>query len=215
MKSLSDALPPEIAQHIHPAWRQNEIAYWANRDTLLTSYRDQWIGFANGRVIAAGTSAVDVLHTAQATGLHPFVTCVGHEQEPCRIRRVVFAYDATYPQEALPVTTVEFRHHVATPGVVLDRVIPDTGADASALPWSDCVQLSLTPGQGTPGVLGGVGATTAPTVVFAVWARLDGQDYPCRLHADFTGQERILGRDVLNRIDVLFRGPAQEVVVNP
>ena len=66
MKSLSDALPPEIAQQIHPAWRQNETAYWANRDTLLASYREQWIGFANGQVIAAGTSAVDVLHTAQA-----------------------------------------------------------------------------------------------------------------------------------------------------
>ena len=215
MKSLSDALPPEIAQHIHPAWRQNETAYWANRDTLLTTYRDQWVGFADGRVIAAGASAVEVLHTAQASGLHPFVTCVGREQEPCRIRRVVSAYDATYPQEALPVTTVEFRQNVAAPGMVLDRVIPDTGADASALPWSDCAQLPLHPSQGTPGLLGGVGATTAPTVVFAVWARLDGQDYPCRLHADFTGQERILGRDVLNRIDVLFRGPAQEVVVNP
>ena len=113
MKSLSDALPPEIAQHIHPAWRQNETAYWANRDILLTSYRDQWIGFANGQVIAAGVSAVDVLHTAHASGLHPFVTCVGHEHEPCRIRRVVFAYDATYPQEALPVTTVEFRQNVS------------------------------------------------------------------------------------------------------
>ena len=29
------------------------------------------------------------------------------------------------------------------------------------------------------------------------------------------GRERILGRDVLNRIDVLFRGPAGEIVVNP
>ena len=215
MKSLSDALPPEVAQHIHPAWRQNETTYWANRDTLLPRYRPQWIGFANGQGIAAGPRAVDVLHTAHASGFHPFVTCVGHEHELCRIRRVAFAYDATSLQEALPVTTVECRPHVAAPGVVLDRVLPDTGADASTLPWSDCVQVPLDPRQGTPGVLGGAGAMTAPTIVFAAWARLDGQDYPCRLHADFTGQERILGRDVLNRMDVLFRGPAQEVVVNP
>jgi hypothetical protein len=33
--------------------------------------------------------------------------------------------------------------------------------------------------------------------------------------ADFVGNERILGRDVLNRVEVLFRGPAGEVVVNP
>ena len=39
--------------------------------------------------------------------------------------------------------------------------------------------------------------------------------FPCRLQADFGGTERILGRDVLNRLDVLFRGPAREVVINP
>jgi hypothetical protein len=27
--------------------------------------------------------------------------------------------------------------------------------------------------------------------------------------------ERILGRDVLNRVEILFRGPVGEVVVNP
>jgi hypothetical protein len=35
------------------------------------------------------------------------------------------------------------------------------------------------------------------------------------LQADFTGDERIIGRDVLNRLDILFRGPLQEVVINP
>jgi hypothetical protein len=44
---------------------------------------------------------------------------------------------------------------------------------------------------------------------------LDGQEYPCRLHADLAGQERILGRDVLNQLEALFRGPVGEVVVNP
>ncbi len=215
MKSLSEGLPPEIARQIHPDWHKNESAYWANRETLLAEYRHQWIACANGRVVAFGASAVDVLHAAQASGLHPFVTCVGREHEPCRMRRAVFAYDPTYPYEALPVTTVEFRTHQTSPGLVLDRVIPDTGADASALPWSDCQQLALEPQHGTPGVMGGVGDTSAPTMVFAVWARLDDQTHPCRLQADFTGYERLLGRDVLNRIDVLFRGPAQEVVINP
>ena len=40
------------------------------------------------------------------------------------------------------------------------------------------------------------------------WAWLDGQEHLCRLQADFVGSERILGRDVLNRLDILFRGPA-------
>lgn len=215
MRSLLEGLPPEIAKRIHPDWQKNEADYWAQRDTLLSRYRDQWIGFANGRVVACGTSPVDVFHRAQASGQHPFVTCVGHEREPNRMRRVSFSYDTSYPNEPLPVIAVEFRKQGGSLGISMEQVIPDTGADASALPWADCEQLALDPGEGVPGLMGGVGEITIPTVVFQAWAHLDGTDYPCRLQADFTGHERILGRDVLNRLEVLFRGPAQEVVLNP
>jgi hypothetical protein len=115
----------------------------------------------------------------------------------------------------LPVLTVEFRKQPGATGVILDRVIADTGAGASALPWSDCERLDLDPKDGVPGLMGGVGATIVATVVFPAWSHLDGATYPCRLQADFTGHERILGRDVLNRLEILFRGPAREVVVNP
>lgn len=63
--------------------------------------------------------------------------------------------------------------------------------------------------------MGGVGGSTTPTLAFLVWVELDGNEYPCRLQADFAGDERLLGRDVLNRLEILFRGPAREVVVNP
>ena len=53
------------------------------------------------------------------------------------------------------------------------------------------------------------------TMGFLVWVWMDNREYPCQLQADFAGQERILGRDVLNRLDVLFRGPTGEVIVNP
>jgi hypothetical protein len=158
---------------------------------------------------------MEVLHTAQASGLHPFVICVGREHEPSRMRRAVFAYNITYPHEALPVIPVEFRTQEATPGLVYEQVIPDTGADASALPWADCTQLALDPSSGVPGLIGGVDATAAPTISCAIWAQLDGQTYPCLLQADFTGDERILERDVLNHFDILFRGPQQEVLINP
>ncbi len=39
--------------------------------------------------------------------------------------------------------------------------------------------------------------------------------HPCRIHGEVGGRERILGRDVLNRIDVLFRGTTGEVILNP
>jgi hypothetical protein len=138
VKSIVDQLPPEVARQIHPDRRKNEAAYWAVRDQLLDQYRDQWIGFADGKVVASGTSPVTVFHAAEATGLHPYFICVGREEEPCRIRR--------------------------------------------------------------------------PT---QIWAWLDGQEYPCRLHWDFVGSERILGCDVLNCLEILVRVPSGEVVVNP
>jgi Family of unknown function (DUF5678) len=215
MKSLADGLPPEIARQIHPDWRKNEADYWAVRDQLLSQYQGQWIGFADGKVIASGTSPVAVFHAAEATGRNPFVTCVGREDEPTRMRRVSFAYDSSYPVEPLPILTLEFRPISGSPGVPLDRVIADTGADASALPWADCQGLQLDPARGRPIQMSGVAGGAALALLFLVWVFLDGQEYPCRLHADFTGSERILGRDVLNRLETLFRGPAGEVVVNP
>jgi hypothetical protein len=215
MKSIADQLPPEIARQIHPDRRKNEADYWAVRDQLLDQYRGQWVGFADGRVIASGGSPVTVFHAAEASGRHPFFVCVGREEEPCRIRRVAFRYDASYPGEALPLVTVEFRQTSGSLGVVLDRVIPDTGADASVLPWADCQVLHLTPASGAQGLISGVAGGATATLAFQIWAQLDGQEYPCRLQADFVGNERILGRDVLNRLEILFRGPAGEVVVNP
>ncbi|MGH7172564.1 MAG: hypothetical protein ACRELG_19975, partial [Gemmataceae bacterium] len=137
MKSIADQLPPEIARQIHPDWRKNEAEYWAVRDQLLSQYQGQWIGFADGVVIASGTSPVAVFHAAEASERHPFVTCVGREDEPCRMRRASFAYDTSYPGEPLPILTVEFRLLSGTPGLAFDRVIADTGADASALPWTE------------------------------------------------------------------------------
>jgi hypothetical protein len=215
MKSLADGLPAEIAQQIHPDWRKNEAAYWAARDQLLRQYRGQWIGFADGRVIASGTRPVAVFHAAHQASEHPYVICVGREDEPYRMRRASFAYDPNYSGEALPVIRAEFRRFSGVSGIVLDKVIPDTGADTSALPWSDCQQLQLDPAHGVPGLMSGVAGGSATTLGFVLWIHLDGTEYQCQLHADFVGSERILGRDVLNSLEVLFRGPSGEVVVNP
>lgn len=215
MKSIADQLPPEIARRIHPDRRKNEMDYWAARDQLLEQYRDQWIGFADGKVIASGSSPVTVFHAAEASGQHPFFICVGREDEPCRIRRASFSYDTRYLGEALPLISAEFRQASGSPGVILDRVIPDTGADASVLPWADCQLLQLTPALGVQSLISGVAGASAATLAFLIWTQLDGQEYPCRVQADFVGSERILGRDVLNRLEILFRGPVGEVVVNP
>ena len=151
MKSLADALPPEIARQVHPDWRKNEAAYWAVREQLLGQYQGQWIAFADGAVIAACKTSLEVLHTPGVVERHPFVICVGREGEPHRIRRATFAYDTTYPGQALPLLGAEFRSVSGSAGLVLDRVIPDTGADVSVLPWPDCQQLHLDPAVGVSG----------------------------------------------------------------
>lgn len=215
MKSLADGLPAEIARQIHPDWRKNEADYWAVRDQLLGPYQGQWIGFADGAVIASGTRPVVVFQAAHQMAEHPYIICVGREEEPYHMRRAGFVYDTSYPGEALPVIRVEFRRFSGGGGLILDRVIPDTGADTSALPWTDCQQLHLNPAQGVPSLISGVAGGAATTLGFLVWVHLDGAEYPCQLHADFVGNERILGRDVLNALEILFRGPSGEVVVNP
>src|SRR5438094_151608 len=82
MKSLADALPPEFARQIHPDWRENEATYWTVRDQLLAEYQGQWIGFADGAVIVAASTPLEVFLAVQQSGRHPFVIRVGHETEP-------------------------------------------------------------------------------------------------------------------------------------
>src|SRR5258706_4060871 len=91
--SLVDGLPPTIAKRIHPDRQKNETDYCTQRDQLLTQYEHEWIGFAAGQVIASRTSPVEVLHAAQASGKHPVITCVSHENESNRMRRASFLYD--------------------------------------------------------------------------------------------------------------------------
>jgi hypothetical protein len=215
MKSLADGLPPEIARQIHPEWRKNEADYWAVRDQLLGQYEGQWIGFADGTVVAYGARPVVVFHAAHKAAEHPYIICVGREEEPFRMRRVNFKYDASYPGEPLPVVHAEFRILSGVSGLLLDQVIADTGADTSALPWADCQQMQLDPSQGVPSLMSGVAGGSATTLGFLVWVYLDGNEYQCQLQADFVGNERILGRDVLNSLDVMFRGPSREVIVSP
>ena len=215
MNSAFDLLPPDAAAFVPLEWRKNEADYWAVRDQLLVQHKNQWIGFADGKVVASGTSPVAVFHEAEEKADAPFVTCVGHENEPTRMRRTSFPYDKTYPGEPLPILQVEFRTSSGSPGIIFDHVIADTGADATALPWADCQKLKLKRTGGRVGWIGGVAGSSAPTVVFRMWVQIDGQEYPCRLQADFVGTERLLGREVLNRMVVTFDGPAGEVIVNP
>jgi hypothetical protein len=87
MNSLADGLPPEIASQVHPDWRKNEADDWAVRDKLLGQYQGQWIGFSDGKVVASGARPVSVSHAALAAHKHPFIICLGRENQQYRMRR--------------------------------------------------------------------------------------------------------------------------------
>src|SRR4051794_10809195 len=80
---------PEIARQIHPDWRKNEAAYWAARDRLLAQFQGQWVGFADGAVIASARAP----WRSSTRPKLPAVTRVDHEDEPIRMRRASFPYD--------------------------------------------------------------------------------------------------------------------------
>jgi hypothetical protein len=60
MRSLADGLPAAVTSRIHPDWRKNGASYWAARDSLLSRYRGQRVGFADGAVITAGASPQEI-----------------------------------------------------------------------------------------------------------------------------------------------------------
>jgi hypothetical protein len=91
MASLLNGFPADVSRQVHPDWRKNEAEYWLERDRLLVQYRDQWIAFANGRVIVSSSNPLEVLEAAQKCQEHPFLTRVGHEKEPSFRVRPAFA----------------------------------------------------------------------------------------------------------------------------
>jgi hypothetical protein len=215
VNSAFDALPPEIQKLINPKWRQNELEYWRQREQLLAQFKDRWIGFADGKVVASGKNPTAVFHEAKQNSEAPYVTCVGHEDEPTRIRRMTFTYDTGYNGEPLPMMSVEMRTISGVPGVMIHDMIADTGADATTITWGDSQKLNLDPDEGTPIWLTCVAGGRIATVMYEMWAYLDGEEHPCSLHIDTVGGNRLLGRDVMNRMVVTFDGPRGEVVVNP
>ena len=157
-----------------------------------------------------------LLHMPRNFAEHPFVTCVGSEDRPYRMHRAEFAYDTGYPGEPLPVIRIgaEFRPVSGTAGVEFDQIIADTGADTTALRRDDCQLLQLDPEQGIPAVMTGVGGGSANTLAFSFGSTWTATN----MSANCTRISLVMNaswHDVLNSLDVLFRGPRGVVVFNP
>src|SRR5262249_40758451 len=127
----------------------------------------------------------------------------------------VFPYDQAYQPFPLPRIVMTFFNDAETRAQTLGDVIPDTGADVCLLPDADCLAIDLFHSTCLIGVAGGAVGSTAPTVIYHGKAEIDGSRFPALIQPVPGSHERIVGRDVLNQLRVLFDGPSGQVVVNP
>jgi len=202
---------------LHPDFLANEKAYLHLRDSLLAQYRGQWVAVDGGKVVAAGPKLMEVMDRASAFGGgHAYFALVGAEDAVVfRVRRAVFVYDQTYQPFPLPRITATFWNHAETHSQQHLDVIPDTGADVSVLPDTDCATIQLLNSPYMTGMAGGVVGASITTLFYRGKVEIDGHRCSALIQPIPAGQERILGRDVLNQQRVLFDGPAGQVIVGP
>jgi predicted aspartyl protease len=169
-----------------------------------------------GQVIAADRNLLAVTEAAAATGGHPYIALVGGEDTiQFRVRRATFANDQSYQPFSLPQVRVTFWDDAETHSQTYGDTIPDTGADLSVLPHNDCSAIDLFNSPYFTAVSSGVVGSSVTTLIYRGKAEIDGNRYPALIQTVADGQERIVGRDVLNQLRVLFDGPSAQVVVDP
>jgi predicted aspartyl protease len=216
MNLLTSNLPPEQRRLLHPDFLANEQSYLRMRDSLMPTYRGQWVAIHQGVVIVAGPDLMAVTEEAANAGGHPYVAKVGDEDAVVfRIRRAEFAYDQSYAPFAMPRVTVRFWNHAETRSQTYADVIPDTGADSTALPDTDCVAFDLYSSPYMAAMSHGVVGAGVATLIYRGKADIDGQRVPAFIQPTFGSTERLIGRDILNQHRVLFDGPGTRVVFGP
>jgi len=209
-------LSQDQLQMVHPDFLADEQAYLKMRGSLLGPYRGQWVAVRGGNVIAASASLMEVMEKASAGGGHPYIALVGAEDAAVfRVRRSVFSYDQAYQPFPLPRVSATFWNHAQTHSQPYSDVIPDTGADVSVLPDTDCKTIDLFNSPYMTGIASGVVGGGVTTLFYQGKVEIDGRRYSALIQPIPAGQERIVGRDVLNQQRVLFDGPAGQVVVDP
>ena len=215
IRSHSSNMPPEIRARLHSDFLENEEAFVALRPQLLESHTGLWVAVAGGHVIAAGRRFQDVADQAASFGGHPYVAFVSEPEIEIRIRRHEFAYDHDYEPFALPLITASFSNDQGAITSEFDNVIPDTGADLSVLPESDCVRIDLLSSFYYSISSSGVMGAATPTVAYRAQVEIAGQTHRAYIQPIPEGTERIVGRDVLNQRRVLFDGLSGIVTFDP
>jgi len=216
LRTATANLPPEQQQRLHADFLANEQDYLRMRPALLSGYAGQWVAVDAGQVIAVGDDVQAVTQKAATKGGHAYIAFVGNEDGVVfRVRRVEFSYDACYRPVALPQIQVVFANFTQSHSQTFDRVVPDTGADLCVLPDGDCAAFDLFSSPYFTAISGGVVGASMTTLIYQGKAEVAGHLLPALIQPVHAGVDRLAGRDVLNRLRILFDGPASRVIIDP
>lgn len=110
------------------------------------------------------------------------------------------------------MATVTFLNYDKDRRVEYPDVIPDTGADICMLPMIQCERIDLFSSPCRRYRLRGVtSAEVSQSLMFLGHVQLGTQEY-LALISPYAGNDKILGRDVMNQLTVTFRGKAGKVI---
>lgn len=209
-------LSEEYRKYVHKDFLANEKYYWRMRKALLRQYKGRWVAIHDEAVVADGDDVWEITEAVGKLGCRAYIALVGEEESVVfKVRRIEFSYDETYRPFALPQAEVTFANYALTSAKLYTGVIPDTGADLSILPEQDCQTIDLFSSPYLRTFTRGVVGPRVSVLVYRGNVEINGQRLASLIQFLPRGQERILGRDVLNQLRVTFDAPANKVIFEP
>jgi predicted aspartyl protease len=197
---------------VEKGFEQDRQDYWAMRDELLAKYRGKWVAVHKGRIVSVADDPLSIMEQALAEDGYAYTNKVGDEDKiVIRQRRVSFPYDDTYSPTPLPRMAAVIHNFPRTKSKTVADAIPDTGADVTCLPIDDCRDLDLFFFPYYRGVSHPFAGVTRSVTFYAARIEVDGRIYNAVVEP-VSESERLVGREVLNRMKVTFDGPAQMTI---
>lgn len=199
--------PPR--EHVEQGFERDKRDYWAMREELLAKYAGKWVAVHQGRVVAVGDDPLSIMEKALAEDGYAYTNKVGEEDKiVIRQRRISFGYDETYSPTAMPRITATFHNFARAKSKTVTDAIPDTGADVSCLPVSECQDLDLLLSPYYSGISRPFGGVSRQVTFYAARVEVNGSIYNAIVEPVIE-RERLVGRDVLNQTRVTFDGPGR------
>lgn len=184
-------------------FKQEEQAYWRQRDELLKQYSGKWVAIVGGQVAASGNQMNKVAAEAwrkTGSGLM-YVTLVGQEDVILRVRRAAHGhFDSTFapPMPTVTASISDLEERNSTEAIC----VMDTGADLTLLRSETADQADLWSSLAGQIRVAGIGGQPETRRVYNALVSLGGQTVLTAADCREDLGEDILGRDVLNEFSL-------------